>query len=53
MTSELNEKELKKLVPVNRFGNPEEVAHLVSFLASEKASYITGEVVNINGGIYS
>ena len=48
-----NEKELKKLVPVNRFGNPEEVAHLVSFLASEKASYITGEVVNINGGIYS
>tara|TARA_B110000263_G_scaffold46345_1_gene38438 strand:- start:1015 stop:1746 length:732 start_codon:yes stop_codon:yes gene_type:complete len=53
MTSELNEKELKKLVPVNRFGNPEEVAHLVSFLVSEKASYITGEVVNINGGIYS
>ncbi|CAM1348382.1 3-oxoacyl-ACP reductase FabG [Tenacibaculum insulae] len=53
MTGDLNEKELKKLVPANRFGNPEEVAHLASFLASEKASYITGEVININGGIYS
>ena len=37
----------------NRFGTAEEVAHLVSFLASEKAAYITGEVININGGIYS
>jgi 3-oxoacyl-[acyl-carrier protein] reductase len=53
MTINLNEKELKKLVPINRFGDPEEVAHLVSFLASKKASYITGEVININGGIYS
>ena len=53
MTSELDEKELKKMIPVNRFGKVEEVAHLVSFLASDKASYITGEVVNINGGIYS
>lgn len=53
MTSELDEKELKKMIPINRFGNVEEVAHLVSFLASDKASYITGEVVNINGGIYS
>ena len=53
MTKDLDEKELKKLVPLNRFGTPEEVAHLVSFLASEKAAYITGEVVNINGGIYS
>ncbi|GAA3593301.1 3-oxoacyl-ACP reductase FabG [Flavivirga amylovorans] len=53
MTGDLDEKELKKQVPANRFGEPEEVAHLVSFLASEKASYITGEVININGGIYS
>ncbi|WP_272972769.1 3-oxoacyl-ACP reductase FabG [Croceibacter atlanticus] len=53
MTSELNEKELKKLIPANRFGEAEEVAHLVSFLASRNASYITGEVININGGIYS
>ncbi len=53
MTSDLDEKELKKMIPVNRFGNPEEVADLVSFLASQKSSYITGEVININGGIYS
>ena len=53
MTSELNEAELKKLIPANRFGEAEEVAHLVSFLASKNASYITGEIVNINGGIYS
>lgn len=53
MTSSLDEKELKKMIPANRFGEAEEVAHLVAFLASEKASYITGEIVNINGGIYS
>ncbi len=53
MTGDLDEKELKKMIPVNRFGEAEEVAHLVSFLASENASYITGEVININGGIYS
>lgn len=53
MTSGLNEAELKKLIPANRFGEAEEVAHLVSFLASRNASYITGEIVNINGGIYS
>ena len=53
MTGELDEKELVKLVPANRFGEADEVADLVSFLASRKASYITGEVININGGIYS
>lgn len=53
MTSQLDEKELIKLVPVNRFGEAEEVADLVSFLTSRKASYITGEIININGGIYS
>ena len=53
MTGDLDEKELKKMVPANRFGNPEEVAHLVSFLASKKSSYITGEIININGGLYS
>ena len=52
MTSDLDEGEMKKMVPANRFGKPEEVAHLVSFLASDKAAYITGEVININGGIY-
>lgn len=53
MTSQLDEGELKKLIPMNRFGSAEEVADTVSFLASPKASYITGEVININGGIYS
>ncbi|WP_310993008.1 3-oxoacyl-ACP reductase FabG [Aequorivita marina] len=53
MTAELDQKELKKMIPANRFGEAEEVAHLVSFLASEKSSYITGEVISINGGIYS
>lgn len=53
MTADMDEKELKKLIPANRFGEPEEVADLVTFLASSKASYITGEVININGGIYS
>ncbi|MGY0391020.1 3-oxoacyl-ACP reductase FabG [Bizionia sp. KMM 8389] len=53
MTASLDEKELKNMIPVNRFGEPEEVAYAVSFLASKKASYITGEVININGGIYS
>lgn len=53
MTEDLDELELKKMIPVNRFGKPEEVAHVVSFLASDKTSYITGEVININGGIYS
>lgn len=53
MTADLDEKELKRLIPVNRFGEAEEVADLVSFLVSKKASYITGEIININGGIYS
>ncbi len=53
MTGELDTESLKKLVPLNRFGTAEEVADLACFLASKKASYITGEVVHINGGIYS
>ncbi len=53
MTSDLNENELKNMIPLNRFGLPEEVAELVCFLASEKAAYITGEVISINGGLYS
>lgn len=51
MTKDLNEKELAELVPMKRFGTPEEVADLVSFVASKKASYITGQVISINGGI--
>lgn len=53
MTEGLNEAELKNLVPLKRFGTPEEVAHTVAFLASEGAAYITGEVISINGGLYS
>jgi 3-oxoacyl-[acyl-carrier protein] reductase len=53
MTEGLNEKELKMLIPARRFGLPEEVAFAVGFLASPRASYITAEVLSINGGLYS
>ena len=53
MTANLPEKELKKLIPLNRFGEPEEVAEAVMFLVSEKASYITGETISVNGGLYT
>lgn len=52
MTKDLPQDELKNLVPMKRFGKPEEVASLVGFLCSEEASYITGEVISINGGLY-
>lgn len=52
MTRDLNEKELKSMIPIQRFGTPEEVAELTAFIASEKASYITGQTISINGGIY-
>jgi len=53
MTKDLPEDQLKAMIPVGRFGQPEEVAALVGFLASENAGYITGEVVSINGGLYT
>jgi len=39
-------------IPLGRFGKPEEIAHLASFLCSEAASYITGQTIHINGGLY-
>lgn len=53
MTEGLDEKELGSMIPVRRFGTPEEVAYAVGFLASSEASYITGEVLSVNGGLYS
>ena len=53
MTKELPQDEFRQLVPMKRFGRPEEVAALVKFLLSDEAAYITGEVININGGLYT
>ena len=50
-TADLNEADLKKLIPMGRFGTAKEVAKLVCFLVSEQASYITGECISINGGL--
>ena len=48
----VNSEYLIKEIPMGRFGEPEEVADLVSFLCSEQASYITGQTIHINGGLY-
>ena len=53
MTEGLDEAALKKMIPANRFGTPEEVADLVAFLVSPQAGYITGNVISINGGLYT
>ena len=53
MTKDINEDEWKKHIPAGRFGEAEEVADLVGFLVSPAASYITGEVISINGGLYT
>lgn len=53
MTKDMDEKQLSAMVPLRRFGEPEEVAVVVSFLVSEGASYITGETISVNGGMHS
>lgn len=46
-----NKEKSKELIPLGRWGELPEVAHLVTFLASDKAAYITGQVINVDGGI--
>jgi 3-oxoacyl-[acyl-carrier protein] reductase len=53
MTEGLDEKELRGLIPTKRFGTPEEVAFATGFLAAPEAGYITGQVLSVNGGLYS
>jgi 3-oxoacyl-[acyl-carrier protein] reductase len=52
MTADFDQKEMSRMIPMHRFGKPEEVAAAVSFLVSEDAAYITGNVININGGLH-
>lgn len=53
MIEGIDEKEFRKLIPLGRFGKAEEVAGVVSFLVSDAATYITGEVISVNGGLYT
>jgi len=53
MIEGIDEKEFRKLIPLGRFGNADEVAGVVSFLVSDAASYITGEVISVNGGLHT
>lgn len=53
MTEDIDESQYKAVIPAGRFGTPEEVAAAVCFLTSAEASYITGEVIQVNGGLYT
>jgi len=53
MTEGIEEGQFQNIIPMKRFGEADEVADVVVFLASKGASYITGEVINVNGGLYT
>ncbi len=44
-------KDIKKQIPMRRFGKPDEIASLVAYLASKKSAYINGQIINVNGGL--
>ena len=55
MTNKLNDsqkEQISKNIPMVKMGQPEDIAYAVAFLASDKASYITGETIHVNGGLY-
>ena len=55
MTNKLNDSQKEQIsnnIPMTSLGNPDDIAFAVSFLASDKASYITGETLNVNGGLF-
>ena len=51
MTKNLPSQKIKELIPMQRLGRPEEVAKVIRFLCSDDASYITGQVISVNGGM--
>jgi 3-oxoacyl-[acyl-carrier protein] reductase len=53
MTQDINEEDYKNMVPMNRFGEPEEVAGVVAFLVGQDSTYVTGQAISVNGGLYS
>jgi len=53
MTTDIPEDQFKAMIPLNRFGEAEEVAGVVGFLVSDAASYVTGQVISVNGGLYT
>lgn len=53
MTQDINEADYKAMIPMNRFGEAEEVAGVVAFLVGKDSSYVTGQVISVNGGLYS
>ena len=52
MLSDAQTEEMKKMIPLGKLGNPEDVADLALFLGSEGSKYITGEVIKVDGGMY-